>query len=122
MKGFGNALDKLIRGFEGFTEELREIADDAPLAAGQGEEADGQVDYDYGHDDADDAPVAGAPRNDIDDDTMVTLRSGDLRKVIDAYRRFNRYAREGKIMTQDERNVLHRHIKKVKHLIRRPIK
>jgi hypothetical protein len=42
--------------------------------------------------------------------------------VIDAYRKFNRFAREGKIMDQDERNVLHRHIKKVKHLIRRPVK
>ena len=30
MKNFGAALEKLIEGFEGFTETLRDIVDDLP--------------------------------------------------------------------------------------------
>jgi hypothetical protein len=122
MKGFGTALEKLIQGFEGFTDELRNLAEDNQE---QGIKYDGpQLVADAGDgeevNDGYEAAALGQQRNDITDETMVTVRSGDLRKVLDAYRKFNRYAREGKIMTQDERNVLHRHVKKVKHLVRRP--
>jgi hypothetical protein len=120
MKGFSEAVDRLADNFAQFADQLRDLAAADVPQLGDGEEPEG---YDYHHDDAANDAAAQAPQpNAITDDTMVTLRSGDLRKVIDAYRKFNRFAREGKIMDQDERNVLHRHIKKVKHLIRRPVK
>ena len=105
---FENATTNLIDG-------LREIVDninDAPAGAGEDafiEEAPCQ-----------EAPAYGGNR--IDDDTMVTLRSGDLRQVVDAYRTLSRLARTGKVPTQEERFKLHQHIKKVKHLIRKPIR
>jgi hypothetical protein len=121
MKGFREAVDKLADNFVQFADQLRDMAEDAP----QDREYDGPVlvaDAGDGEEvnDGYEAAALGKQRNDITDETMVTVRSGDLRKVLDAYRKFNRYAREGKIMTQDERNVLHRHVKKVKHLVRRP--
>ena len=109
MRNFDAALAKLIEGFEGFTEELRNIADDVPQA-GAGEEPD--------YAEVDQAPA----REDIDDDTIVTMRSGDLRKVLDAYRKLVRFARNGKIPTQDERLKLHQAVRKVKHLVRKPIR
>lgn len=113
MKAVRNALDKLANSFEGFTEELRNIADEFPQdAAGAGEEPDGY-----------DAEVAQAPaRNDISDDKIITMRSGDLREVIDAYRRLSRFAREGRIPTQDQRMKGHLSVRKVKHLVRKPIR
>lgn len=62
-----------------------------------------------------------APEYDgIDDDDEITMRSGDLRQVIDAYRKLVRFARNGKIPTQEERMKGHAAVKKVKHLIRKP--
>ena len=113
MKTLNAALARLIEGFEGFTETLREMADEAPQDAGAGEEPD------YGYE----AEVEQAPaREDIDDDTIVTMRSGDLRKVLDAYRKLVRYARNGKIPTQDERLKGHQAVRKVKHLVRKPVR
>lgn len=119
MGNFNNALDRLSEAFEGFARELRDMADEVPVkdnlvfghAAGFGEEAEDEgkvVDF------------PPAERDDLDDDTMVQIRSGDLRHVIDAYRKLVRFAREGYIPTQDERMALHQHIRKVKHLIRKP--
>jgi hypothetical protein len=121
MKGIDAALTKLIKGFEGFTNELRNMANGHDVAA---DNYDGDEDHDAGFGEEPDnypedlEPVA---REDIDDDTMVTLRSGDLRKVLDAYRKLTRFAREGRIPTQDERLKLHQYIKKVKHLVRKPV-
>lgn len=113
MANFNGALDKLIQGFEGFTEELRNIAEDLPQdrIVGAGEEPDDNM-----------VNFAAAPgaREDIDDATTITMKSGDLRQVLNAYRKLTRYAREGRIPTQDERVELHQHIRKVKHLVRMP--
>ena len=95
MKIMTAALEKLIEGFEGFTEELRGIADDVPQgAAGCGEEPDGC-----------DAVRAAPARDGIADDTTITMKSGDLRQVIDAYRKLVRFAREGRIPTQEQRRA-----------------
>jgi hypothetical protein len=119
MKNFGTALTKLIEGFEGFTEELRNMADMAPQDAGAGEEPDDWQDRREDND----AEVEKVPaREDIDDDKIITMRSGDLRKVLDAYRKLVRYARNGKIPTQDERLKLHQAVLKVKHLVRKPVR
>ena len=81
--------------------------------AGFGEEPEGKQD----------APCQQAPaRENIGDDTIITMKSGDLRQVIDAYRKLSRFAREGKIPTQDQRMKGHASVKAVKHLIRKPIK
>lgn len=93
----GDALEKLAGSFEGFAEELRDLYDG-------------------------DEEVKAAPaRNGIDDDTDITMKSGDLRHVIDAYRKMVRWAREGKIPTQEQRVKLHQSVRKVKHLIRKPV-
>ena len=108
MGNLNAVLNKLAKVFEGVTEELRDLADDLPNGvAGHGEEND-------------DPWVEVPARNGINDDTVITMKSGDLREVIDAYRRMVRYAREGKIPTQEQRNKLHPFIKKVKHLVRKP--
>lgn len=109
------ALEKLADAFSDFTDTLRDMAMDAPEAnkAGAGEEPDdGKI-----------VPIARAPegRGGFGDDVVVQIRSGDLRQVVNAYRKLSRMAREGQIPTQDERFELHQHIKKVKHLIRKPI-
>lgn len=107
------ALEKLVDAFDDFTGSLRDLIEDLPRQgpAGAGEEPDEPA---VGR-------VAERPRgDDIDDDTVIKMRSGDLRKVIDAYRRLTRYAREGKIPTQDERFKLHQSVRAVKHLIRKP--
>lgn len=114
MKNFEKALDKLVEGFEGFTEELRGIADDLPHdcgRAGDGEEPDG---YDAG-------PRRAPDRGGVNDDTIVTLRSGDLREVLNGYRKLVRFAREGRIPTQDQRMKGHHAVRKVKHLVRKPV-
>lgn len=117
MGNFRDAIEKLIQGFDGFTDKLRDMADELPqdggAIAGAGEEAE---DYDNVVHLAD----APAKHYDLDDDTMIQMRSGDLRKVLNAYRKMTRWAREGKIPTQDERVELHQHIRKVKHLVRKP--
>jgi hypothetical protein len=122
MKDIDTALTKLIKGFEGFTDELRNMVnghDQEAAADLGGYEENYEPDADAGFaEENDDAPQM---REDIDDDTMVTLRSGDLRKVIDSYRKLVRYARNGKIPTQEERFKLHQSIKRVKHLIRKPV-
>lgn len=116
MKTLTTALERLIDGFDGFTEELRSIVDDMPR--GGNEAVVG-----YGEEPDDDEFVQKAPdRGGVNDDTTITMRSGDLREVIDAYRTLSRLAREGRIPTQDQRLKLHRHIKKVKHLVRAPIR
>ncbi len=108
-----NLSDALER-FEGvmadLVDALREVADGAPAGAGEIEDEP--------------APVAraDAARGNVDDNTMITMRSGDLREVVDAYRTLSRMARTGRIATQDERFKLHQHIRKVKHLIRKPIR
>lgn len=116
MADFAKALDKLIQGFEGFTDTLREMQDyhqDAvAVAAGAGEDDDD----DYK------APNQGAARGGIDDDTDITMKSGDLRKVVDAYRYLVRLARTGKIPTGDQRQAGHAAVRKVKHLIRKPVR
>lgn len=110
MKTMTAALEKLIAGFEGFTDELRNIADDLPQGvAGCGEEPDGY-----------DAVEAAPARDGIDDATTITMKSGDLRRVIDAYRKLVRFAREGRIPTQEQRFKGHQSVRKVKHLIRKP--
>lgn len=108
------ALEKLVDAFEDFTGSLRDLIDGLPQQgpAGAGEEPDYEPAV---------GRVAERPRGDeIDDDTVIKMRSGDLRKVIDAYRKLVRYAREGRIPTQDERFALHKSVRAVKHLIRRP--
>jgi len=116
MRNFNTALDKLIQGFEGFTDELRNMADELPAdqpddnvvhIAGAGEEPDFE-------------PAVRVAGDGIDDGTVITMKSGDLRKVVDSYRRFVRYAREGRIPDADERFKLHQSVRAVKHLIRKP--
>ena len=117
MADFGKALDKLIAGFEGFTDALRDMKDDHDDVA--------VADYDdrEDHDDDDYRDLKQAPAcNGINDDTIITMASGDLRKVIDAYRRLVRLARTGKIPTDKQRVEGHAAVKAVKHLIRKPIK
>lgn len=115
MNGLEKILDKLANSFEGFANDLRNYAEDLPQegAAGDGEDRDD-----------DDGVIKFAPRaprdNGVQDDQMVTLRSGDLRKVVDAYRKLARYAREGRIADQNVRLGLHPAVKAVKHLIRPP--
>ena len=105
-------LSDVLERFEGvmadFIDALRDNLDAAPAGAGEIEEEA--------------APARGADDRGINDESMVTLRSGDLREVIEAYRTLSRMARTGCIPTQDERFKLHQHIKKVKHLIRKPIR
>ena len=109
-KNLNEVLDALENSMYALTNFLR---DGGP--AGEGE-------VDEGYDDAFiEEPNAGCG-DDLDDDSMVTLRSGDLRQVVDAYRTLSRMARTGKVPTQEERFKLHQHIKKVKHLIRKPIR
>ena len=110
MGNLNAVLNKLAKVFEGVTEELRDLADDLPNGvAGHGEEND-------------DPWVEVPARNGINDDTVITMKSGDLREVIDAYRKLTRFAREGKIPTQEQRKEGHRAVKAVKHLIRKPIR
>lgn len=126
MGNFNAALERLIEGFEGFTEQLRNMADnqanEAGDIAGAGEELEdiaADLNPDGGYDNV--VKLADAPRQgDLDDDTIIKMRSGDLRKVLDAYRKMTRWAREGYIPNQDERVKLHQYIRKVKHLVRRP--
>jgi len=118
MKNFGNALTKLIEGFEGFTEELRNMAGNQG-DAGDGEEPDNYNDN-YDAEDNDGEIEQAPARNDIEDDKIITMKSGDLRRVLDSYRKLVRYAREGKIPTQDQRMEMHKHILNVKHLVRKP--
>ena len=119
-KNINDALDSFQNSVLDLVDALKGVA--APAGAGEVNwPADEDAGYDYGRDDDDDGPAqVDEPVGDINDDTMVTLRSGDLREVIDAYRTLSRLAREGKIPTQDQRFKLHKHIKKVKHLIRKP--
>lgn len=111
------ALERLANAFDGFAGEIRDLVEDMPqgagvcadLGAGGGENVDdGFVDR------------AVDRGNGIDDETVITMKSGDLRKVVDAYRKLVRYARNGRIPTQDERLKLHQNVKAVKHLIRKP--
>jgi hypothetical protein len=120
MRNFDGALEKLIEGFEGFTNSLRGMAvEDKQANADDGEEV-----YDFDPvEDNDDAVVElprGQNRDGITDDTEIHMRSGELRKVIDSYRKLSRYAREGRIPTQEQRFKLHQAVKDVKHLIRTP--
>ena len=105
-----NLSDALER-FEGvmadFIDALRDNLAEAPAGAGEIEEEQ--------------APAQAVDRG-VNDETVITMRSGDLREVVDAYRTLSRFARTGRIPTQDERFKLHQHIKKVKHLIRKPIR
>lgn len=102
------ALEKLVDAFDDFTGSLRDLIEGLPErgVAGAGEEPDRDVER--------------VEDGGINDDTMIEMRSGDLRKVVDAYRKFVRYAREGKIPTQDERFKWHQAVRDVKHLIRKP--
>lgn len=112
-------IEKIARKFEDFSSDLREIADDLPdkHQAGYGEEPDEYIEK---------ANPVRAQQGDkahdhgIDDDTTITMKSGELRKVIDAYRKYVRYAREGHIPAQEERFQLHQSVRAVKHLIRKP--
>ena len=106
-------LNEVLERFEGvmadFIDALRDNLAEAPAGAGEIEEEQ--------------APArAEAGRGGINDNDMITMRSGDLREVIEAYRTLSRMARTGCIPTQDERFKLHQHIKKVKHLLRKPIR
>jgi hypothetical protein len=118
MKG----LDKLAEAAESFAYALRNLRVDGN--AGDGEVDDNWNDAVIDDDDDNDNVVAMAPaanrRDGIDDATEITMKSGDLRKVIDSYRKFSRYAREGRIPTQDERFKWHQSVRAVKHLIRQP--
>ena len=105
-------LNEVLDGFENSMYNLiNYLRDNDNAPAG-----DGEVDW------PDEEPAVQEDPDDIDDDTMVTLRSGDLRQVVDAYRKLSRLARTGKVPTQEERFELHQHIKKVKHLIRKPLR
>jgi|KBSMisStandDraft_5_1062788.scaffolds.fasta_scaffold14342_1 hypothetical protein len=119
MKG----LDKLAKAAEDFSNALRNLNVDGN--AGDGEYADHDVDVFADDDDDNDnvvaiAQAANRRRDGIDDATEITMKSGDLRKVIDSYRKFTRYAREGRIPTSDERCKWHESVRAVKHLIRQP--
>jgi hypothetical protein len=115
MKGFNEAVERLADNFAQFADQLRDISAAAPQAeVGYGEEP-------YQDDDDDNVVNLVQNRaNDVDDDKVITLRSGELRKVIDAYRKFHRYARTGKIPNQDERYKWGSAVRAVKHLIRQP--
>ena len=89
---------------DALTVAVDELREEAPAGAGEAEDK------------------VCAARNGVKDDDMVTLRSGDLREVVDAYRKLVRFARNGKIPTQDERMSGHEAVKAVKHLIRKPIR
>ena len=108
-------IHDVLERFEGvmadLVDALRDAAHAAPAGAGEVDDGDAFIE---------DEPAQAQGR--IDDDTMVTLRSGDLRQVVDAYRTLSRMARTGRIPTQDERFKLHQHIRKVKHLIRKPVR
>lgn len=112
-------IERISRKFEEFASDLREVADDLPRggAAGYGEEDDPDEQYV-----PEAAPAKAQAPNGIDfvDDSAITMKSGDLRKVVDSYRRLVRYAREGRIPAQDERFKLHQAVRAVKHLIRKP--
>lgn len=100
-KNIAAVLEDLVDALTGAIDELRE---DGPAGAGEAEEG------------------ACAARNGINDDTEITMKSGDLREVVDAYRRLVRFARNGKIPTQAERMKGHAAVKAVKHLIRKPVR
>lgn len=109
------AIERLSKSFEDFASELNELADDLPKCnkAGHGE----QVDDHYRP-----QPARERDRGGVHDETQITLKSGDLRKVVDAYRKLSRLAREGKVANQEQRFEGHRAVKAVKHLIRKPRK
>ena len=113
-KNINDVLDSFQNAVLDLVDALKGAA--APVGAGE-------VDYGWdgepvdGPNQVDDPVVVG---DGITDDTQITMRSGDLREVIDAYRHLSRLAREGKIPTQEQRFQLHNHIRAVKHLIRKP--
>ena len=109
-------MDAVLNALEDLIAALRDQGDNAPAGAGE------DFNDDYGPDVDDDVQEAPARDNGINDDTEITMRSGDLRKVVDAYRTLSRMHRTGRIATQDERNKLHKAIKAVRHLIRKPIR
>lgn len=121
MKTFGQALDRLAEAFQGFAAEIKDLKNEESLEAeaGEGEEIQDAF-YDDDHDDNDNVIRIARPDNGIQDDQDVTLKSGDLRKVVNAYRALSRMHREGRLADQDTRFKLHQHIRKVKHLIRAP--
>lgn len=103
MPKLNEALEQFEDVFSNLIEALREVGEG--MVAGAGEEPD-----------AVDAP----DDNGITDDTEITMRSGDLREVVNAYRKMVRFARNGRIPTQDDRMPGNLAVRKVKHLIRRP--
>ena len=104
-------IHDVLERFEGvmadLVDALRDTLAEAPAGAGEIEE---------------EPAMAQAVDRGINDETMITMRSGDLREVVDAYRTLSRMHRMGRCATQDERFKLHQHIRKVKHLIRKPIR
>ena len=117
MKGLSTALEKLANSFEGFAGELRDLAEGVPQGGVAG---DGEMPEEYVQEDDGNVVNLRDEPEDVDDNTVITMKSGDLRRVVDSYRKLSRMAREGKIPTQDERFKLHLNIRAVKHLIRRP--
>ena len=127
-KNINDVLDSFQNAVLDLVDALKGAA--APVGAGEVDYGwaaapvgAGEVDYGWdgepvdGPNQVDDPVVVG---DGITDDTQITMRSGDLREVIDAYRHLSRLAREGKIPTQEQRFQLHKHIRAVKHLIRKP--
>ena len=116
------AMERLADAFVNFADQIRDMAEDvgeqkAGAGIGWPKAGDGEMPEGVNV-----VPLARAEqgRDGVGDDAVVQIRSGDLRQVINAYRKMTRFAREGKIPTQDERVELHQHIRKVKHLVRPP--
>lgn len=134
MPKISDVLDNLASAFEDMADKMREARNNLaynqqePEVAhggqvGEGEEVYDEEDVDY--------PAAPQPqlnvvgldeRRGIHDDTQVTIKSGDLRRVVNAYRKLVRFARNGIIPGQDERMDGHKAVYAVKHLIRKPQK
>lgn len=120
------ANERLAALFEDFAVSLRQINrdDQQDKVAGDGEDYDNDANggiYDDEDDNDNVVQLGQAPvRDDTDDEKVITMKSGELRKVINSYRTLTRYAREGRIPDQDTRFKLHQAVRAVKHLIRRP--